>query len=72
MHVGPLAQGAQDFRRVVLVEHVLIFFPDIDVLLAHAEQDGDVLRRDDVALAEYGVLGDAPDDLGDIVAQHPV
>ena len=70
MHVGPLAQGAQDFRRVVLVEHVLIFFPDIDVLLAHAEQDGDVLRRDDVALAEYGVLGDAPDDLGDIVAQH--
>ena len=70
MHVGALAQGAQDLRRVVLMEHVLVVFPDIDVLLTHAEQDGDVLGRDDMALAEHGILGDAPDDLGDVVAQH--
>ena len=65
-----LTQGAQNIGCVVLVQHVLVVFPDVDVLFAHAEQHGDILRADDVPLAEHRVLGDAGNDLGDVVAEH--
>ena len=69
-HVRALTQGAQNIGCVVLVQHVLVVFPDVDVLFAHAEQHGDILRADDVPLAEHRVLGDAGNDLGDVVAEH--
>ena len=49
-----------------------VVLPDVYVVLAYAEQHRDVLGLDDVPLAEDHVLGDAPDDLRDIVAEsHP-
>ena len=69
-HVLALTDRAQDIRRIVLVQHVFVIFPDVDVLLAHAEQHGDILLADDMALAEYRILGHTGDDLGDIVAEH--
>ena len=65
-----LADRAQDIGSVVLVKHILVVFPDVDVFLAHAEQHGDILLADDMSLAEHGVLGDARDDLGDVMAEH--
>ena len=65
-----MAERAQDIRRIVLVQHVFVIFPDVDVLLAHAEQHGDILLADDVPLAEHRVLGHPGDDLGDVVAEH--
>ena len=70
MHVLALTQGAQAFGRLVLVDHALGLFPDIELFLAHGEQDGDVLLGDDMPLAEARVLGDADDDLGHVVAEH--
>ena len=70
VHVLVLAQGPQPLRRLVLVEHARRLLPHVQVLLAHGEQDGDVLLPDHMALAEPGVLGDAGDDLGQIVAEH--
>ena len=66
----PLADRAQDICCIVLVQHGFIVFPDVNVLLAHAEQHGDILLADDMALAEHRILGHTGDDLGDIVAEH--
>ena len=70
MHVLVLAQRAQPFGSFVLVEHAGRLFPYVQVLLAHGQQHRDVLRRDHVPLAEPGVLRDAGNDLGQIVAEH--
>ena len=47
----PLAQGAQPGRGVVLVDHAGGHFPDVQALLAHAQQHRDVLLPDHVTLA---------------------
>lgn len=70
VHVLVLAQRPQALGGLVLVEGARLLLPHVQVLLAHAQQHGDVLGGDDVALAEPGVLGDAGDDLGQVVAEH--
>ena len=70
VHVLVLAQDPQPLGRLVLVEHAALLFPHVQVLLAHGEQHGDILFRHHVSLAEPGVLGDAGDDLGQIMAEH--
>ena len=65
-----LGDGAQALSRLVLMEHPLGLFPDIEVVFPHGEQDGHVLLSDNMALTEPGVFGDAGDDLGQIVAEH--
>ena len=70
VHVLAHAQIAQDLRRLVLVEHVLVVLPNIDMVLAHAQQHRHVLRPDDVSLAEDRPLFLVLDDLGDVVAEH--
>ena len=52
------------------MEHSLLLLPHVEVLFAHGQQHRDVLRGDDVALAEPGILGDTGDDLGQVMAQH--
>ena len=69
-HVVVLGDGAQTLGGFVLVEHAFRLFPDIEVILSHGEQDGDIPLRHDMALAEPGILGDAGDDLGEVVAEH--
>ena len=69
-HVLVAAQPAQTLRRFVFMEHSLLLLPHVEVLFAHGQQHRDVLRGDDVALAEPGILGDAGDDLGQVMAQH--
>ena len=44
--------------------------PDVQVLLAHAQQHRDVLLGDHMVLAEAGVLIFVLDDLGHVVAEH--
>lgn len=70
MHVLVGAHVVEHLRRVVLVEHVLVVFPDVDVVLAHAQQHRHVLRRDHMALAEYRVLGDSGNNLRNIVTEN--
>ena len=70
MHVRSLADFPQDIRRVVFMQHVFVVFPDIDALLAHAEQNRDVLLCNDMALAEDRSLFYTPNDLGAVVAEH--
>ena len=69
-HVLLTAQGQQPLRRVIFVDHARSHLPDIQVLLAHAQQHGNIVLCDDVALAEPGVLILILDDLSHIVAQH--
>ena len=69
-HVFLPAEGQKPLRRVVFVHHAGRHFPDIEVLLTHAEQHGDVLFRHDVALAEARVLILVLDDLRHVVAEH--
>ena len=52
------------------MEAGVIFFPDVDMLLAHAQQDRHVLRGNDMTFLEDRAFLDPRDDLGDIVAEH--
>ena len=70
VHVVVPAHLAQDPRGLVLMEAGVIFFPDVDMLLAHAQQDRHVLRGNDMAFLEDRAFLDPRDDLGDIVAEH--
>ena len=63
---GPIEQRG----GFVLMEDAGRLFPDVQVLLADAQQHRDILRLDDVALAEAGAFELARKDLGDIVAEH--
>ena len=69
-HILLPAEGQKPLRRVVFVHHAGRHLPDVEVLLAHAEQHGDVLFRHDVALAEARVLILILDDLRHVVAEH--
>ena len=51
------------------MEHGLVVLPDIDRVLPDTQQHGDIFGPDHMALAEHRVLRNAPDDLGDVVAQ---
>ena len=64
------AQLTQALGRLIFMEHSLLLLPHVEVLFAHGQQHRDVLRGDDVSLAEPGILGDAGDDLGQVMAQH--
>ena len=68
-HILLPAEGEQTLRRVVFMHHVGRHLPDVEVLLAHAQQHGDVLLRHDVALAETRVLILVLDDLRHVVAE---
>ena len=70
VHVFIDGESAEALRGVVLVEHAGGHLPDVEVLLAHAEQHGNVLLRHDVALAEARVLILVLDDLRHVVAEH--
>ena len=69
-HIFTLADIAQNRRRIVLVQHILAVFPDIDMLLAESEQDLDILRTDHIALAKTRPLALTTYNLRDIVAEH--
>ena len=70
MHILVLADAAEYLRRLVLMEHILVLFPDIDIVLADRQKHRYVLFGDDMPLAEYRVLGHALDYLRDVMAQH--
>ena len=70
VHVGLAAKGCHPLRRVVLMDHSGGHLPDVEMLLAHGQQDGDVLLRYHMALTETSVLVLVLDNLGHVVAQH--
>ena len=70
VHILVLADAAEYLRRLVLMEHILVLFPDIDIVLADRQKHRYVLFGDDMPLAEYRVLGHALDYLRDVMAQH--
>ena len=69
VHMLPGAQGVEDLRRVVFVEHVFIVFPDEDMILPQGEEERDILFGDDMALAEGRALFFAGNNLRDIMAE---
>ena len=70
VHMLILAQGLKAEGGLVLMEHPGLALPHIEVLLAHAQQHRDILLGDHMALAEPGVLGNATNDLSQVVAEH--
>ena len=69
-HVLVAAQSQQPVGALVFMEHPLRLFPDVEPVLAHGEEQGNVFLGDHVSFAEGGVLGDAGDDAGQVMAQH--
>ncbi len=65
-----LAEAAQDLGALVLMEHRIVLFPDVDVLLPDAEKHRNIFLRDHMTFAEHGVLRDAADNLRHVVAEH--
>ena len=39
VHVRALTKCAQDFGRIIFMQHVFVIFPDINMLLADAQKD---------------------------------
>ena len=68
-HVRVHADIPQDIGRVVFVEHGLVVFPDIDRILAHAQQHRHIFRPDHMAFAKHRVFGHTADNLGNIMTQ---
>ena len=69
-HVLILTDVAQDRRRVVLMQQIRIVFPDIDVLLADTQKNGNILRADDIPLMETCSLSLPAHNLCNVVAEH--
>ena len=69
-HILTLAEIPQNRCGIVLVQHILIVLPDVDMLLADTQQHLDILRADHIALAESRPLALTAYDLRDIVAEH--
>ena len=69
-HVLILTDVAQNRRCVVLMQQVGVVFPDIDVFLADAQKDRDILRTDHIALAEACALAFPAHNLRNVVAEH--
>ena len=69
MHVLIDGELAENAGGIIFMHHVLIDFPDVDRILSDRKQDRDIFLRDDMSLTEYGILGHAPDDLCNIMAQ---
>ena len=69
MHVFADAEVAQDLRRLVLMQQALVVFPDEDVILSHTQQNRDILRRNDMALAKHRPFLFILDDLCDVVTE---
>src|SRR5699024_7244247 len=67
-HSASLTDLPQYFRRVIFVQHGFVTFPHIDMILAEAQENGDIFLPDDVALSEGRALRHAFYDLCDIMA----
>ena len=65
-----LTDIAQDRRRVVLMQQIRIVFPNIDVLLADTQKNGNILRADDIPLMETCSLSLPAHNLCNVVAEH--
>ena len=52
------------------LDRIFVLFPDVNIILADAQEHGDILRSYDMTLAEHCVLGNAFDDLSNVVAQY--
>ena len=70
IHVRIGTQGIQPLSGIVFMKRSGRHFPDVQVLLAHREEYGDICLHYHMALAEPGVLILALDDLGEVVAEH--
>ena len=70
VHMLALTNGAQNIRRIVLVQHIFVVFPDVNMLFSHTEQNGNVLFLDNMSLAEHGIFRHALDNLRDVMTQH--
>ena len=69
-HVLVLTKIAQDRRRIVLVQHPLVLFPHIEMLLAQPQEHGNVVQPDHIALAEPRALRPAAHNLGNVMAKR--
>ena len=67
--MGSHAEVAQDGSGFIFMEQGVIFFPNIDVVLADRQEDRNIFLGNDMALAEDRAFGDAADDLRNIMAE---
>jgi len=65
-----LAKPREEVRRLVFVEGVFVHLPNVEVILSHREQHGDVVLGNDVPLAELCVLAFAGNDARQVMAEH--
>ena len=69
VHIVPLADLPQDICGIIFVEHCLIIFPDVQMILAHAEQHRDILFSDNMPFPKHRIFGYARNNLGDVMAE---
>ena len=69
-HVFTLTEITQNRCRIVLVQHILVILPDVNMLLANAQQHLNILSADHIALAESRSLALPSHDLRNVVAEH--
>ena len=70
VHIFPHTYIPEYLRRVVFMQGIFVALPYVEVLLAYAEQHGDIFLSDYVSLAEHRVLCNSFYYLGYVVAQH--
>ena len=71
-HVFTLAKISQNRRRIVLVQHIFVIFPDVNMLLTEPQQHLDILGANHIALAKPRALALSAHNLRDVVAEdHP-
>ncbi len=69
-HMLSLAEICKTFGSFILVEGMFVPFPNEQPVLAHRQQNRNILFRDDVALAELRVLHLAGDNSRQVMAEH--
>ena len=70
MHIFILADLAEDLGGFVLVEHVRVLFPYVQMIFSQGQKNRDVLFLYDVAFAKGRVFYYVFDDSRDVMAQH--
>lgn len=69
LHILVFAHLAEDHSSIIFMQHAFISLPDIKMILAYGKQYRNILLAYHMSLAENSILGDAPDNLGQVVAE---
>ncbi|MPN13006.1 hypothetical protein SDC9_160326 [bioreactor metagenome] len=70
VHMRALAKRGQPPGGLILMQGVFVHLPNIEVVLAHREQHGDILLGDDMSFAELRVLGLPGNNAREVMAEY--